>query len=230
MARTARRQRSPRKTEPLPKHLRLTPERKARIAEQQAALRERALERGRLTPEAQRVQLGLAHEKSARADVAMLESELVGLAADAAADATLARLQTARQRLAEALAQQGRYDEAATVAPDAEQAQHYERLWEAVWRDDTESCECEPFRDGEMSLTHDHVAEEILSLNHNRIMPLVKCNCCGFLNARPLPPALRQLQRAQLEAARLVQGYTPAQLKTQARELLADLRDGRVLK
>lgn len=229
MARTARRQRKP-KSDPLPKHLRLTPERKARIAEQQAELRARALERGRLTPEAQRVQLGLAHEKSARADVAMLESELVGLAADVAADETLARLRTARRRLADALAHQGRYDEAAAVEPEADQAQLYQYVWEAVWRDDTESCACEPFRDGELSLTHDHVAEEILSLNHNRIMPLVRCNCCGFLNARPLPPALAQMRRAQLEAGRLVQGYTAPQLKAQARELLADLRDGRVLK
>lgn len=220
-----------RKTEPLPPHLRLTKKRLKRIAEQQLRLREAAIARGRLSPEARVMQLGMAHEMSARTDVEMLEGELSQLPAGFTDAGKVAHLVIARKRLAEALAQQGRYNEAAEVEPDKEQARVYLELWMAVWREDDETCPCTPFIDGDVSLTHDHVAQDVISAKHdNKLMPAIRCNCCGFINVRPLTHELIVQQRARHAAAGIVEGRSGKELKASARELLADFHDRKVLR
>jgi hypothetical protein len=226
-----------------PDFLRLTPKksdtpektaelvaRRAVIAEQQEALRAEARQRGRIGPEARKVQLGLAHETSARADVAMLTSELQ-IAKGKARTEKSVRLDIAKARLADALAEQGRYDEAAAAANSPEQRAEYTAMWQAVWLDDDETCPCEPFVDGNMSLTHDHVAIEVISQKHgNRLMPAIRCNACGFVNVRPLTHELQQLHKARSRAAGLLQGRSAADLKHNAREILASLHDTKVLR
>jgi hypothetical protein len=222
---------SKKKSSPLPDYLKLTPEKIAKIREQQDRLRAQAQARGRLSPEARQMQLGMAHEKSARTDVEMLEAELRD-SKESDPD-KVARLDHARSRLAEALGQQGRYNEAAEVEPGEEKQAHYEAMWDAVWRDDDETCPCEPFIDGDLSLTHDHVAEEVISQKHgNKRMPAIRCNSegCGFINVRPLTLELQQRQRAQTQAADLMRGESAERLRQGARELLSEFHDRRVLR
>src|SRR3977135_1179213 len=98
---------------PLPAFLRLTPKKLAKIKKQQQHLRAEAQTRGRLNPAAQRLQLGMAHETAARSDVEMLQSEKAN-------PKTSIPLQLALARLSDALAVQGRYDEAAETTLDPE--------------------------------------------------------------------------------------------------------------
>jgi hypothetical protein len=233
----------PAKLEQLPEFLRLTPKpgdtpeklaemaaRRAVIATQQEQLRTEARQRGRVGPEARKVQLGLAHEVSARADVEMLTSEVQSAKGKEKKEKSV-RLDIAKARLADALAEQGRYDEAAAAAPSAEQQAEYAGLWEAVWRDDEATCPCEPFVEGEMSLTHDHVALEVISQKHgNRLMPAIRCNACGFLNVRPLTHELQRLERARAQAATLLLGHDAKHLKHNATDILASLHDSKVLR
>lgn len=185
--------------EPQFKRLPLTAAQVKHQADLQAALRAEAESRGRLSPEAHHLQLGLAHETAARAEVLMLTVELRGkVSGKGQRRLKSARLHIARSRLAEALAHQGRYDEAVEFAGPAKKLE-YETLWGAIWRDDSHTCPCEPLEDG---LTHDHVSHLVPSQKHGgKLMPVVKCNQCGFVNVRPLPHAL-QLQERAREVAR----------------------------
>lgn len=233
-----------RKSSPLPEFLRLTPKksdtpeqlaemaaRRAVIADQQEGLRAEARQRGRIGPEARKVQLGLAHEMSARTDIGMLEAELKRPPRGFVESGQVNRLMHARARLADALAEQGRYDEAAVASPSPEQQAEYRAMWEAVWRDDTESCACVPFLEGNLSLTHDHVAIEVISQKHNsKLMPAIRCNACGFTNVRPLTHELRQLEKARAQAAGLLSGRDGKNLKHAAGALLADFHDTKVLR
>ena len=217
------------KSEPLPPHLVLTPERKVKIAEEQAKLRAEAMSRGRLSPEARRMQIAAAHETSARADVEMLSEELRENRRD---KEKIARLMHARSRLAEALALQGRYHEAAEVEPDKDKRAHYEMMWSAVWRVDTEECECQPGEHEEID-THDFIAEEVISQKHgNALMPAIKCNSCGFQNVKPLTHELQQQQRARSQVAAVLHGYDAKHLKHNAAAMLTSegLHDGKLLR
>jgi hypothetical protein len=222
-------QKPKKKSDPLPDHLVLTPERSAKIAERQAQLRAESMQRGRLGPEARRMQVAIAHETSARAEYEMLRRESRrGKPEDRAAKHE--RLLTARSRLAEALGMQGRYNEAASVEREPQRRKHYRKMWQAVWRDDEESCACAPFVDGDMALTHDHVAEEVISLKHDgKLMPAIRCNECEFMNVRPLTPELHTLERARARAAALIHGRDAKALKHDARAILAELADRKVL-
>ena len=216
------------KSEPLPKWLVLTPERIAVIKEQQQLLRAEAESRGRLSPQARRLQLGLAHETSARAEVEMLEAELAEKRTSNRKGKS-ARLHIARARLAEALAHQGRYNEACDYAAGDQRAEYFE-LWAAVWSDDHETCPCEPAIHEGLALTHDHVSQEVFSVRHNKLLPAIKCNHCGFLNVRPLTHELQQLQKLRQRSLALIHGRTPEDLLHNAHEILASLHDRETLK
>jgi hypothetical protein len=202
----------------------LTAEQLKHQADLQAALYAEALGRGRLSPEARHLQLGLAHETAARAEMEMLAAELRGkVSGKGARKEKSARLDIAKARLAEALAHQGRFDEAAALVTGAQKLE-YENLWQAVWREDNESCPCEPLPDG---LTHDHVSHHAPSQSHGgKLMPVVKCNQCGFLNVRPLTHALQEQKRVREHAESLLHGRRPEDLRHQAKELLARLVKG----
>lgn len=202
----------------------LTPAQQQHQIDLQVALRAEAMSRGRLSPEARHLQLGLAHETAARAEMEMLAAELRGrVSGKGARKEKSARLDLAKARLAEALAHQGRFDEAAILVK-GDQKLEYENLWQAVWREDNDTCPCEPLADG---LTHDHVSHLAPSQSHGgKLMPVVKCNQCGFLNVRPLTHALQEQKRVREHAESLLHGRRPEDLKHQAKELLARLIKG----
>lgn len=209
------------KSDPLPEFLELTPERKAKIEEQQKDLRAKAIAHGRLTPEARRMQIAMAHETAALSDVQMLLSEGHKVQ-------TSAPLCHALAKLASALAEQGRYDEASKRAPTDELKREYFRLWQAVWRDDKATCKCEPFDEGELLLTHDHVMQDVISQKHDhKLMPAIRCNHCGFVNVRPLTHELQQLEKIRKQASERLRGRKAEGLTVIDFD---DLRDRKVLR
>lgn len=105
-----------------------------------------------------------------------------------------------RARLADNLAKQGRFEEAADIHPDNTEAQFYAEVWKAVWRKTEILCQCSPEKvrlQGKLlTIPNFQVLKEIYSVKEGRNVPLLKCTCCGFLNARDLTPELRKLASA----------------------------------
>jgi hypothetical protein len=84
--------------------------------------------------------------------------------------------------LAEALAAQGRFDEAAEHAPDTTRAAELRTLWHAVMRPDEDVCgaDCqEKFSNDPTLLTKERAVQEVFSLKHNKVMPVIACGVCG---------------------------------------------------
>ncbi len=100
-------------------------------------------------------------------------------------------------RLAEAHAQTGRYDLAASIDPRPAHRDEWQSIMEAVVRDDDETCKCAPGREV--------VELEIFSVKHNRVMPLIKCSGCGKRTVKVIPRELA-LQRAHRAKARELVG------------------------
>ena len=218
---------------PLPKFLELTDERRAKIDEQQARLRAEAQSRGRLSPALQRVRSGMAHETAARADVEMLEAEMKHPPKGFVEGAHVDRLMNARLRLADALAHQGRYYEASAevVGWNEDRRQEFSKMHEAVWRDDTDTCPCEPPKGEGEGLTHDHVMAEVISEKHDKLMPAIRCNNCGEVNVRPLTPELARHEDLRQQAKSALHGMSPENLKHKLAELLPEhLHDRKIFK
>lgn len=90
--------------------------------------------------------------------------------------------------LAEALALQGRYAEAAEIIPT------YLEKHKAVEREDAD-CSCDSFREeGDYLLPNQFVESYGYSKKHGKDMPFVRCNACGELNAMPMPAHLLSQQ------------------------------------
>jgi hypothetical protein len=96
----------------------------------------------------------------------------------------------AKSQLAESLAMQGRYAEAAEVHPDKEQRKYYRDIAVAIEKPDDEKCDCGDRRakmnDTELSITPRFERARIFSPVHNDVVSLVECSKCGHWNARPL--------------------------------------------
>lgn len=90
------------------------------------------------------------------------------------------------ERLAQALALQGRFTEAATHS--VEQKDHYLGIVNAIAMDDSIKCDCPDTKgkigEQEVSITPRYVAKEVYSINHKKVVSLVVCNSCGHANAR----------------------------------------------
>lgn len=99
--------------------------------------------------------------------------------------------------LAEALAELGRFDEAAALGTP--RSEFYKQVWEAVWADDGDRCNCPQIQvrgkqakdvlnedssleTSEIVLRHTFTVREVFSVKHGAVYPLVKCNLCGYLN------------------------------------------------
>lgn len=99
--------------------------------------------------------------------------------------------------LAQALALQGKYAEAAEIAVDETLKKELTQRAAAVEADD-DDCECDNFRDqGQYSVPNQYVESFGYSIKHGTDMPFIRCTVCGNLNAKPLPAYLEK----QMEAA-----------------------------
>jgi len=82
-------------------------------------------------------------------------------------------------QLAEALAEQGKFEEAAQTAKEAGNTDlYYEclRLDAAVWRNDSDDCNCDR--------AHQFTLREIWSEKHRALVPVKTCAVCNLANAK----------------------------------------------
>lgn len=123
-----------------------------------------------------------------------------------AARANLHRAKTplAASQLAEALAMQGRYVEAAEIHPDESRKAHFENMVRALEMDDAEKCSCEDNKTEmngiELSLTPRFEAQKIFSPIHNDLVSVIVCSKCGHMNARKARSRLLPQQAALSQA------------------------------
>ncbi|GEM_PF-4764986 len=109
-------------------------------------------------------------------------------------------------QLAEKLASQGRFDEAAAIEPDLHRRTEYMSFWIAVWRQDAESCEC--VKKYEDKYKTYYVEKFVFSLKHGVEMPIVRCNTCGLRNVKALLYDLGQSSAKRAEVRRLTDGQS----------------------
>lgn len=105
-----------------------------------------------------------------------------------------------KSQLADALAMQGRYVEAADLHPDEARKAHFENVVRALQMDDSEKCDCEDnkaeVKGVELSLTPRFEAARIFSPTHNAVVSLITCAKCGHANARKASSRLLSQQDA----------------------------------
>lgn len=92
--------------------------------------------------------------------------------------------------IAEALALQGKYKEAAETAITPERKAEYNEIAAAVDADDAD-CACDNFTETKEHLLYNQYIEFTgYSKKHGRDMPFIRCRICGKLNAKPTPDFL----------------------------------------
>lgn len=165
----------------LPAFLQRTDEQKAEDAERQKVLAKEYGPRTRLTREERLIQHAVGREKVVRA-------ELDGLTKDELKDSE--RVGRLKEMLGDAIADQGRLEEAFEVTSSDERATQYKRRLEAVMKDDDTDCKCKP----EEGTEKHRVVDEIFSIKHNRIVPLVECCSGKHLNAGKIPEEIQKVQ------------------------------------
>jgi hypothetical protein len=93
-------------------------------------------------------------------------------------------------QLADALAMQGKYVDAASIHPDPERKEYFESIVTALEMDDEEKCDCPDtdakIGDVDIAVTPRFERAKIFSPIHRELVSLVECSKCGHLNARPL--------------------------------------------
>lgn len=168
--------------------------------------------------ESNRIQAEVRQALHGRVQASREEARLIrGIHAERAARATLAVLSVEKKRphrsqainlhlakLADAFADQGRYEEAASTHPVRARAKQYLAIQAAIDRPDSDICSCPPREvkdplSGKMLRipTHNKV-EDVYSQKHRRMVPLVRCSSCPHMNAGVLPEMLRQREQAML--------------------------------
>lgn len=155
----------------LPTFLQRTPEQMAAEQERQKVLRDLHLKGATQTPAEQKLAHAMLREKAIRANLEQIT------------DANLRR--DTELELADSLAEQGRFREAATIDPQ------FQEMVEAVDRDDDDFCHCPEdsvqSRNAQGAVTipipKHFVVGEVFSEKAGKIVPLVKCAKCGTLNA-----------------------------------------------
>lgn len=108
----------------------------------------------------------------------------------------------AQSQLADALAMQGQYAEAAKIHPDKHRRKYFRDLGKAIEKPDDEKCKC---RDKHIEINKQPVdltprleRARIFSPVHGEVVSLVECLKCGHKNARPLRSRLLK-HRAAME-------------------------------
>lgn len=96
----------------------------------------------------------------------------------------------AENQLADALAMQGRFAEAAEIHNDKHRRKHFRDIGKALEMDDAKKCKCKDSKarinGAELSITPRFEQGRVFSPIHNDLVSLVRCHKCGHLNARPL--------------------------------------------
>jgi hypothetical protein len=206
-----------------PDFLTLTKEKLEKIEDEQAERRKQFGPRSILSPVEQKVAFARNRETAIRAGIESLLSS---------SDENRAELvDREMERLAEVLAEQGRYGEALLVAPEGARAGEYRSLIEAIERPDTEECGCpdevnEQQGPHPIRLPRHYVHDHVWSYKHQKEMPVIRCSLCGHLNVRPLPGHIAHIVDAHAQSAN--SGEDPAQALQRVRE--DDGPDATVLK
>lgn len=175
----------------LPAYL-IDPERLKKEAENQAELREAINVRGRYSPAEKARMFAIRKEDTAR-------QALEG------ADWESAAFQ--RDLLAEALIEQGRFEEAGHTAHGDHWRKEAQRLHHAMDRDDTDNCDC-PDVDPNTNIPHRNIEKVVFSEKHGGYMPIVVCNLCGETNIRAVnkPDDLHGLAAKRAKARSIAGG------------------------
>lgn len=102
--------------------------------------------------------------------------------------------------LAEALAMQGRYAEAAIVANRQDLKDHFTEMSEAVECSD-EMCDCDPFRrEGNLNIPNHSDEHRGWSEKHGKTVHFIRCFQCKRLNARAPLRRLEELRQIRHQA------------------------------
>jgi hypothetical protein len=103
-----------------------------------------------------------------------------------------------KDALAEALAMQGRFVEAADIAEREDLKNVLAEKAEAILKDDA-NCECPNHtEDSGFHIPNQYVESYAISHKHDgKIMPLIRCRVCGDLNARAMPAHLAEQRAAR---------------------------------
>lgn len=121
-------------------------------------------------------------------------------------DLQVARI-AVRHELAERQAVIGRYDLATENEPDPAYRDEYLAILEAIWRDDEETCDCGEHRgsgqQAEISVPQSYVKMDVFSLKHAKVVSLMKCNKCGFMNAVDTPAEISRMRAHRARAQQL---------------------------
>lgn len=106
----------------------------------------------------------------------------------------------AQAQLADALAMQGRYAEAAQTHPDKHRRKYFRDIGKAIEKPNDEKCKC---RDKRISMDNQPVdltprfeRARIFSPVHGEMVSVVECLRCGHTNARPLRSRLLKANSA----------------------------------
>lgn len=199
----------------LPDFLKLSEEQIAQSAQNQTEIRMKFNNRMRMTPEEEERASAMIREPELSQTVKSLKSALAlarkvsreGLSQITSTDIdrTIEELNHARTRLAEALAAQGKFIEAARHAPTKEMRAFYLQIDEAIWKDDEDLCGCPAevrvVGQDRIILPKFRVVREVFSLKHCAAMNLLECNACANWNVRSLTEDLMKLQKAVNDAA-----------------------------
>lgn len=109
---------------------------------------------------------------------------------EAARGKSAAARELAENQLADALAMQGKYAEAAEMHHDKHMRKRYRDTAAAIERPDDEECKCKPARAEshgvEIAVPTTHIARMVFSRKHGAMVGLEVCDKCGKRNARPL--------------------------------------------
>jgi hypothetical protein len=182
----------------LPKWLERTEAQIAAEAETQAQ-RRAGFTRAKLTEAERLISRGALLEQTARNSLAVAHKHK-----------NKERLAIEKGHLAEALAMQGRYDEAAKLHPDKTRTAYFRSIVKAIHLDDAKKCQCKDTEaeiDGvTIALTPRFAARRIYSLQHKKVVSLITCSKCGHMNAREpkgrlslqTPQGVRPLRDSQL--------------------------------
>lgn len=116
-------------------------------------------------------------------------------------------IENALGQLAEAVADQGYFTDAAKIHPNPARQEQYAAIAAAVERDDDDPpCNC-PIEHKLDQQTNRQVLEPIqivqkmvYSQKHRKLMPLIKCVKCGDMNVRPATEALADRMRKAAQA------------------------------
>lgn len=165
--------------------------------------------RAKSNPAERMVERGVQMEQIARANIELQkEARAEGRNVSTRGGANQEMLAQELERLAEGLALQGRYVEAADVHPKKLKAKEFTEIQEAIDKAD-DLCECprkehkNPLNEKEaVSISPRRELKPVFSSKHGGMVSLMVCDSCGELNARPLIGQASEINAAAEGAAR----------------------------